>query len=151
MPTFSPASGGVAEAVSVDAHLERVLAGVAPLGRVEAVRLADAAGRTLATSVDARVDLPSFDNSAMDGYAVRFADVAAATADAPVVLDVVADLPAGSDEQVAVGSGQAARIMTGAPVPDGADAVVLVERTSTDGDVVTIEIGVEPGTSIRGV
>lgn len=142
MPTFSPASGGIAEAVSVDAHLERVLAGVAPLGRVEAVGVADAAGRTLATSVDARVDLPSFDNSAMDGYAVRFADVAAATADAPVVLDVIADLPAGSAEQVAVGPGQAARIMTGAPIPEGADAVVPVEQT--DGGTARVAILAAP-------
>lgn len=142
MPTFSPASGGVAAAVSVDAHLERVLAGVAPLGRVEAVRLADAAGRTLATSVDARVDLPSFDNSAMDGYAVRFADVAAATAEAPVVLDVIADLPAGSAGQVTVGPGQAARIMTGAPIPEGADAVVPVERT--DGGTARVAILAAP-------
>lgn len=142
MPTFSPASGGVAAAVSVDAHLERVLAGVAPLGRVEAVRLADAAGRTLATSVHARVDLPSFDNSAMDGYAVRFADVAAATAEAPVVLDVIADLPAGSAGQVTVGPGQAARIMTGAPIPEGADAVVPVERT--DGGTARVAILAAP-------
>lgn len=141
MPTFPPAPDAVA-AVSVAAHLERVLSQVAPLGRVEAVRLSDAEGRTLAASVDARVDLPSFDNSAMDGYAVRRADVAAAADDAPVVLDVVADLPAGSGEIVTVGPGHAARIMTGAPIPAGADAVVPVERT--DGGTARVAILAAP-------
>ncbi|MEI5584076.1 MULTISPECIES: molybdopterin molybdotransferase MoeA [unclassified Agromyces] len=149
MPTFTPAPHGVAARVSVDAHLERVLSTVAPLRRVEAVRLADAAGRTLAASVDARVDLPSFDNSAMDGYAVRRADVANAAGDAPVVLEVVADLPAGSAGDVAVGPGRAARIMTGAPVPAGADAVVPVERTDAGTDRVAILAAPRPGHHIR--
>jgi molybdopterin molybdotransferase len=149
MPTFPPAPDGVTAAVPVGAHLELVLSRVAPLGRVEAVRLADAAGRTLAASVDARVDLPSFDNSAMDGYAVRRADVAAAVADAPVVLDVVADLPAGSGEIVTVGSGQAARIMTGAPIPQGADAVVPVERTDGGTRRVAILAAPRPAHHIR--
>lgn len=149
MPTFSPAPGGGAERVTVDAHLERVLAGVAPLQRVETVRLGDAAGRTLAASVDARVDLPGFDNSAMDGYAVRRADVATASDDAPVVLDVVADLPAGSAGDVAVGSGEAARIMTGAPVPAGADAVVPVERTDAGTERVAILAAPRPAQHIR--
>ena len=78
----------------------------------------------------------------MDGYAVRLADVAAAAADAPVVLDVIADLPAGSAEHVAVGHGQAARIMTGAPIPEGADAVVPVERT--DGGTARVAILAAP-------
>lgn len=148
MPTSTPAPAGVADRVTVDAHLERVLATVAPLRRVEAVRLADAAGRTLAASVDARVDLPSFDNSAMDGYAVRRADVATAD-DAPVVLDVVADLPAGSGGEVTIGPGQAARIMTGAPIPAGADAVVPVERTDAGTERVAILAAPRPAHHIR--
>lgn len=149
MPTFTPAPHGVAAHVSVGEHLERVLATVAPLGRVDTVRLADAAGRTLAASVDARVDLPGFDNSAMDGYAVRRADVAAAADDAPVVLDVVADLPAGSADDMTVGPGQAARIMTGAPIPDGADAVVPVERTDAGTERVAIRAAPRPAHHIR--
>lgn len=148
MPTFTPAPDGV-DRVSVDAHLARVLAGVAPLGRVETVGLADAAGRTLAVPVDALVDLPSFDNSAMDGYAVREADVAAAADDAPVVLDVVADLPAGSASGATVSTGQAARIMTGAPIPPGADAVVPVERTDAGTERVAIRTAPRPGHHIR--
>jgi molybdopterin molybdotransferase len=138
MPTFRTVPDGDTARVSVDAHLERVLAAVEPLRRVETVRLADATGRTLAASVDSRVDLPGFDNSAMDGYAVRRADVAAAADDAPVVLDVIADLPAGSDADVTVGPGQAARIMTGAPIPAGTDAVVPVERTDAGTERVAI-------------
>lgn len=148
MPSFTPAPDGGAARVTVDAHLDRVLATVAPLRRVETVRLADAAGRTLAASVDARVDLPGFDNSAMDGYAVRRADVATAD-DAPVVLDVVADVPAGSAGDVAIGPGQAARIMTGAPIPSGADAVVPVERTDAGIERVAILAAPRPGHHIR--
>ncbi|GAA4372636.1 hypothetical protein [Agromyces bauzanensis] len=76
MSTFQSVPDGMAPLVSVSAHLEGILASVAPLRTVEVVRLADAAGRTLAASVDALVDLHSFDNSAMDGYAARRADAA---------------------------------------------------------------------------
>ena len=88
--------------------------------------LADALGRVLAERVVAGEDVPPFANTAMDGYAVRAAD----TAGAPVQLDVVGTLAAGSAPDVEVGPGQAVRIMTGAPIPAGADAVVMVERTS---------------------
>jgi len=131
MSTIPAAPDGVETLVPVQEHLERILSSIAPLGRVEQVRLADAAGRTLAGSVDALVDMPPFDNSAMDGYAVRRPDVAAATAAAPVVLDVVADLTPGTAEEVTIRPGQAARIMTGAPLPTGADAVVPIERANS--------------------
>lgn len=138
MSATPAAPDGVETLVPVEIHLEGILSRLAPLGRVEHVHLADAAGRTLAASVDALVDLPPFDNSAMDGYAVRRADVAGARADAPIALDVVADVPAGSVHEVSIGPGQAARIMTGAPIPVGADAVVPVEQTDAGITAVTV-------------
>ncbi len=95
----------------------------------ETVALADAVGRTLAASVHARVDVPLFDNSAMDGFAVRHADVADADAEHPVTLRVVADIPAGSPVDPVLAPGEAARIMTGAPIPAAASAVIPVEDT----------------------
>ena len=114
--------------LTVAAHREDVLALVAPLPSVE-VDVADAAGQVLAADVVARTDLPAWDNSAMDGWAVRREDVVGARPEAPVTLRVLADLPAGSDAEPQVLPGTAARIMTGAPVPPGADAVVPVEHT----------------------
>lgn len=93
----------------------------------ESAPLAAAVGRTLAVPVLARVDVPLFDNSAMDGFAVRHADVAEADADRPVTLRVVADIPAGSPIDPVLASGEAARIMTGAPVPTAASSVIPVE------------------------
>ncbi len=109
--------------------LEQLLSAVSPLG-VERVPLGAAAGRALAEPVVAGFDLPPFDNSAMDGFAVIAADVASASSDSPVVLKVVADIPAGKFPEQRLARGQAARIMTGAALPPGADAVVPVERTS---------------------
>jgi molybdenum cofactor synthesis domain-containing protein len=123
-----------------------VLERVSALAPVE-VDLADALHAVTAAEVVAAEAVPPFANSAMDGYAVRAAD----TAGAPVELEVTGMIAAGTAPEASVGPGQAMRIMTGAPVPDGADAVVLVERTRTEGSVVTIEIAVEPGTSTRGV
>ena len=109
--------------------------------------LGDALGCVTAGPVVAAHDVPSFANSAMDGYAVRAAD----TAGAPVSLDVVGTAAAGSGPGVAVGPGQAVRIMTGALVPAGADAVVMVERTSAGGGEgrVVIEVAASPGDHIR--
>lgn len=114
---------------TVEEHLEDVLAAVAPTGAIT-LSLAAAAGLTLAEPVRARVDVPVFDNSAMDGFAVRYADVAAASPESPVVLRVVADLPAGTPEDPALGPATAARIMTGSPVPTTADAIVPFEDTA---------------------
>src|SRR6478609_505204 len=113
-------------------HVEDALALVRPVPVVERA-LGDTPGLVLAKDVASRLDSPAFDSSAMDGYAVRWADVAHATPAAPVTLRVVADVPAGSPGAAVarVGPGEAARIMTGAPVPPGADAVVPVEATST--------------------
>ncbi|MGV9194465.1 molybdopterin molybdotransferase MoeA [Microbacterium sp. MC2] len=115
--------------VAVETQLDRVLASTPLLG-AETVAVADAAGRTLRAPVRAAVDIPVFDNSAMDGFAVRFADVHEAGPAHPVALTVVADLPAGTAEDPPLGAGQAARIMTGSPVPTDADAIVPFEDTA---------------------
>ncbi|MFD4409773.1 gephyrin-like molybdotransferase Glp [Streptomyces sp. NPDC058476] len=113
---------------SVDDHLEDILATVRPLEPIE-LQLLDAQGCVLVEDVTVPVSLPPFDNSSMDGYAVRVADVAGASEEYPAVLTVVGDVAAGQAEQPHVGPGQAARIMTGAPLPPGAEAVVPVEWT----------------------
>lgn len=111
--------------------------------------LDDALGRVLAEDVTAREDLPPFANSAMDGFAVRAADVAGASAESPVEVRVLADLPAGSVVAVTVGAGAAVRIMTGAGMPAGADAVVPVEHTAGAGGVVRVLRPVRPGGNVR--
>lgn len=113
---------------SVSAHLENILGQLAPLEPIE-LQLLDAQDCVLVEDVTVPDALPSFDNSAMDGYAVRVIDTEGATGDLPAVLTVVGDVAAGSDDLPTVGPGQAARIMTGAPLPPGADAVVPVEWT----------------------
>ncbi|SEK33298.1 gephyrin-like molybdotransferase Glp [Nonomuraea pusilla] len=129
---------------SVDAHLAEILATVRPLAPLE-VDLEGALGTTLAEEVSSPVPLPPFDNSAMDGYAVRAADVAAV----PVTLPVIDDVAAGSDELRAVGPGHAVRIMTGAPVPAGADTVIPVEWTDGGTASVRIERSAAAGNAIR--
>ncbi|MFD9355982.1 gephyrin-like molybdotransferase Glp [Streptomyces sp. NPDC060031] len=116
---------------SVDEHLADVLAAVRPLEPIE-LQLLDAQGCVLVEDVTVPVALPPFDNSSMDGYAVRTADVQGASEEFPAVLTVIGDVAAGSGglpDGGAVGPGQAARIMTGAPLPPGAEAVVPVEWT----------------------
>ncbi|MEU4795178.1 gephyrin-like molybdotransferase Glp [Streptomyces sp. NPDC023327] len=113
---------------SVQEHLDDVLATVRPLEPIE-LQLLDAQGCVLVEDVTVPVSLPPFDNSSMDGYAVRVADVADASEEFPAVLHVVGDVAAGPGEQPTVGAGQAARIMTGAPLPPGAETVVPVEWT----------------------
>jgi len=108
------------------------------------VGLDAALGLALAETVRSTEPVPPFANTAMDGYAVRAADTAGALADTPVRLRVVGELPAGRAPDRAVGAGEAIRIMTGAPIPPGADAVVMVERTAADG-VDGVLIGVEAG------
>ncbi|MFE2126008.1 MULTISPECIES: molybdotransferase-like divisome protein Glp [Streptomyces] len=113
---------------SVDEHLADVLGAVRPLEPIE-LQLLDAQGCVLVEDVTVPVALPPFDNSSMDGYAVRTADVQGASEEFPAVLTVVGDVAAGSGELPTVGPGEAARIMTGAPLPPGAEAVVPVEWT----------------------
>ena len=118
------------------------------LSPVERVPLLEALGRVLASDVVSDIDVAPFDNSAMDGFAVRAADLAGASEANTVPLHVVAHIGAGDWWDGAVQPGQAARIMTGAPVPEGADSVVMVERTKvTDGDGgigSTVHFTVEP-------
>ena len=118
-------------------HLSDVLAAVKPLSPLD-LQLLDAHGCVLAEDVVAPWPLPQFDNSSMDGYAVVAADIASASEEASVRLPVVADIPAGDHGVHSVGPGYAARIMTGAPMPKGADAVVPVEWT--DAGIATVRI-----------
>ncbi|MEU1176743.1 gephyrin-like molybdotransferase Glp [Streptomyces sp. NPDC005820] len=114
---------------SVDEHLEDILATVRPLEPIE-LQLPDAQGCVLVEDVTVALSLPPFDNSSMDGYAVRVADVDGASEEFPAALEVVGDVAAGqAADLLYVGPGQAARIMTGAPLPNGAETVVPVEWT----------------------
>ena len=136
------------EPISVDEHLERVLAAIEPLP-VTHQPLLDALGLAAAEQVVAEVSLPHFDNSAMDGYAVRLVDVVTASTDAPVHLPVVGAICAGAADLVQLPEGTAAKIMTGAPVPEGADAVVPYEWTDAGAEHVRIDLAPEPRQHIR--
>jgi len=126
-----------ASARTVAEQLAVILADVKPLVPVR-VSLDAARGLVLAEDVLSATDTPPFDNSAMDGYAVIRADLLGASAESPITLPVIADLAAGTAENPLLVPGQVARIMTGAPIPDGADAVVPIEDTDQGTDVVTI-------------
>ncbi len=134
--------------LSVEEALERILAAVRVL-EPERVDLLQAAGRVLAESIAADRDIPPLTNSAMDGYAVRGADVA--SAQPPVRLHVVGEVAAGYVPDVVIEAGQAMHIMTGAPVPDGADTVVRFEDTRLDGNTVEILKAPRPGSNVRQV
>jgi molybdopterin molybdotransferase len=134
--------------IAVEQHLARILETVRPVQPFD-LGLLDAQGCVLAADVQARVQLPGFTNSAMDGYAVHAADVAGASEESPVVLPVVNDIAAGNTNALSLVAGQTMRIMTGAPMPRGADAVVPVEQT--DGGVVHVSVRAapEPGQHVR--
>lgn len=134
--------------LTVDDYRDGILAGIGVLVPIE-LPLSSAHGCVLAADVAAPWPLPSFDNSSMDGYAVLAADVANASAEAPVLLTVIDDVPAGFRSTEAVVSGTAIRIMTGAPMPEGADAVVPVERTDGGMGSVAVAQGVDQGAYIR--
>jgi molybdopterin molybdotransferase len=133
---------------TVEEHRAVVAALLAPLPEEE-VPLAAANGRVLSRDVVARVSLPGFDNSAMDGYAARSDDVGAATRDRPVRLRVAQDIPAGRTDVAPLEPGTVSRIMTGAPLPPGADVVVPVELTDGATDVVEIRDSPARGTHLR--
>jgi molybdopterin molybdotransferase len=136
--------------ISVEQHLGRILDTVHALTPAD-VTLEQAQDCVLAEDVVSPLDLPGFDNSAMDGYAVVSADLATVTESEPATLPVVGDLPAGSTERSSLVPGQAIRIMTGAPMPDGADAVVPVEQT--DRGIVRVELRAapRPGQHVRRI
>ncbi|RJP33809.1 MAG: molybdopterin molybdenumtransferase MoeA, partial [Actinobacteria bacterium] len=134
--------------LSVEEAREHVLASIGRLEEMEAPLL-DALGLNLAHDAVAGNDIPPFDNSAMDGYALRAADVADASPENPVELSVLGDLPAGYTTDAVVERGQALRIMTGAPLPAGADTVVPVESTRADEAGVAILEGLPGGSHVR--
>ncbi|MEE8507102.1 MAG: molybdopterin molybdotransferase MoeA, partial [Kiloniellales bacterium] len=130
--------------LSVEEALARITAAFRPLP-AETVGLAEALGRVLAEDVTARVTQPPKDVSAMDGYAVRAADVASV----PVRLTVVGRAPAGAAHDGTVEPGQAVRIFTGGPLPEGADTIVIQENTEPDGDHVVVKEGAPAGRYVR--
>jgi molybdopterin molybdotransferase len=133
---------------SVEEH-QRVIAELITARPTVAVELRDAEGLVLAEDVTAVLSLPVFDNSAMDGYAVRAEEVASATLERPVKLPVAEDIPAGRTDIPTLATGTAHRIMTGAPIPAGATAIVPVESTDGRTDVVTITAPSAQGRHIR--
>ena len=132
--------------MSLDDAKAQLLAAVSAISQVESVSLMQAAGRVLAQSVVSRMDVPAFDNSAMDGYAVRCADVC----DGHQALLISQRIAAGQTPQE-LQSGTVARIFTGAPIPAGADAVVMQEqaRVSDDATTVSFDLLPQPGLSVR--
>ncbi|MGB7873526.1 MAG: gephyrin-like molybdotransferase Glp [Anaerolineales bacterium] len=143
--------------LSVDVARARILSHFRPI-KTETLPLAECARRVLAADVTAQNNLPSFDNSAMDGFAVIASDLANVAPASPRTLKVVADIPAGSSPDVTLVPGQAARIMTGAPMPKGADAVIPVEETdfhdrspgTSAPEAVTVYKSVAVGDYVRG-
>jgi molybdopterin molybdotransferase len=128
-------------ALSIEAARRAVLAEVRPL-TTEDVALQEALGRVLAEDVIAAGDVPAFANSAMDGFAVRAGAAGRA-------LRIVGEARAGAPAAVSIGESDAVRISTGAPIPDGADGVLQIERASVDGDRVTLEEAVDAGRNVR--
>jgi molybdopterin molybdotransferase len=145
-----------AEMLDVEEALERILTFFAPLPAVD-VPLLEALGQVLAEPLVAPINIPPLDNSAMDGYALRAADLVGADGDSPVELRVIGHIPAGTVSDQTVIRGTALRIMTGAPVPDGADTVVAfedtdeVDRRESGGsmDSVKVNLAAEDGENIR--
>jgi molybdopterin molybdotransferase len=133
---------------TVDEHLAIVLDGIGSIDSIE-LTLLDAQGLLLAENISADFPLPSFDNSAMDGYAVRAIDTRDASAEHPLNLQVVGDIAAGAKTRSGMGPGLAMRIMTGAPIPAGADAVIPLEDTDRGVARVAIHRPVRTGECIR--
>jgi molybdopterin molybdotransferase len=134
--------------LEVEEAWARISAVIKPLGG-ENVPLREAAGRWLAEPVVAPISLPSFDNSAMDGYALRAADVAGASANSPTVLKMIGAVAAGSTFAGTVENGTCVRLFTGSPLPAGADAVVMQEDTRVAGDSVSVLDAVKPWENVR--
>ena len=134
--------------IPVDEALDKILSHVLPLG-FEKVSLLDALGRVIGEDIYAKRNIPPLDNSAMDGYALKSEDVRKASQNHPVRLVVIEDLPAGFISTKTIEKGKAIRIMTGAPIPKGADTVVPVEVTKKEDGFVLIFNAAGPGENIR--
>ncbi|MBZ0296062.1 MAG: molybdopterin molybdotransferase MoeA, partial [Anaerolineae bacterium] len=139
------------ELLSVDVAVARILDQIPPLP-AEEIAITNALGRVLAHTIKAEINLPPFANSSMDGYALYAEDLQQASADHPASLRVVMDIPAGSTPSRMVERGEAARIMTGAPLPPGANAIIPVEDTDSEwkaGDEVPLPESVQVFRSIK--
>lgn len=134
--------------LALETAVARVLESLPPI-TTERVPLAESAGRVLAENLFSQVALPAFDNSAMDGYALRTADVRGASHNSPSVLKLVAKIPAGEMFSGEIRDGECARLFTGSPMPHGADSVVMQEDTRLCGEHVEVLDGVVVGENIR--
>ncbi len=134
--------------ITVDEALEKILSRIDPLG-FEKVSILEALGRVIVEDIYANRDIPPFDNSGMDGYAVRCEDIRNASLNHPVRLEVIEDLPAGFVSKKGLEKGKAIRIMTGASIPKGADTIVPVEDTKQEEKFVSIFEAVPAGGYIR--
>ncbi|HUN55910.1 MAG TPA: gephyrin-like molybdotransferase Glp [Smithella sp.] len=134
--------------IPVEKALKTILAHFRPLG-LEKINILDGRGRVIGENIFSPRDIPSADNSAMDGYAVRRADTKGAAKDKPLKLNIIEDIPAGKIPAKKIKKGEAARIMTGAVIPEGADAVIRQEDTKKDGQTVIIYVAAKKGEHIR--
>lgn len=146
-PRLRPAS--IREGLlTVEEHLEKILRGIGPLGAYDQP-LVESLGLPLLEAFVSESDLPRFANSAMDGYAVRAEDVVGASPENPITLPVVGEIAAGSARPFAISAGTAVKIMTGAPIPRGADAVIPFEKTDHGNARVALYDSVAPGACVR--
>jgi molybdopterin molybdotransferase len=134
--------------ISVEEALKRILDSFSPLG-LEKASILDALGRVIGEDIFAGRAIPPKDHSIMDGYAIRAVDTRGTSSGNPAVLDVIDDIPAGAIPKTRIEAGQAARIMTGAPLPEGADAVIRMEDTRKEGDQVALFAEATKGQDIR--
>lgn len=134
--------------ISVEEALSIILSQIGEMG-TERVDITSSLGRVIAEDIFARRSNPPWDNSAMDGYALIYSDIKGAAKDTPAILSVIEDLPAGYTAKNQIGKGEAIRIMTGAPIPVGADTVVMVEDTEKDGERVKVFRETSLGENIR--
>ncbi|WP_035798739.1 molybdopterin molybdotransferase MoeA [Crocosphaera chwakensis] len=124
--------------ISVQEAQTIILKLVESLQETDSISLDEATGRILAQSISSPLNFPYWDNSAMDGYGIRFEDVKQSNSDYPITLDIVAEIPAGINPKQSIQSGEACRIFTGAMLPDGVDTIIMQENTRKEGRKVTI-------------
>ena len=136
--------------ISVDEARETILSYIKPI-ETEKIDIISSLGRICAEDIYSRYNIPPFANSAMDGFAVKYKDIQSARNDAPAILKVIEDLPAGYTSKKIVGEKEAVRIMTGACLPSGADTVVKVEDTSMDSLWVKVHESSQKGSNIRSL